>query len=1343
MLLNLNRLRRYFRCQLNTCIFLGLLSLHTALAKCPNWCSQHGICTGPDEDAFCICEMGYGGDDCGIRLCPKGDDPLSKDQGYRTIRLITGAVKGTLSGALEFTFNGESVALPANAAALDAASCGPLISSLANIGEAKCERGPLNEYFGAAYDISITAWPTIPWENNIYTHNGNPPLSSFGCDTSGVGEEAWAPYCNIENVVAYDVIENIECSGKGECDRVTATCRCSPGFKGPNCSDTTDKDDVAVHIADGPFFTGTVLKLRTLRPPSPEFNIVEAISGASTLFSVSGEGNMNVAGGIRTSSVAVSDIEVVHTSLESPAASVVASAPGYTGTALEVAIESPRPEAKLLQLKSGNSVVLSVGSADEGAVFSGAGGITVDKGSLVVAGSITSTSSITSAESISAPTLIASGAGLSAITNSIDTPAATLSASSLNFNSELLSLKLPSLSGENKSVAFIKAEVDGVEKFVLAADGAVTIRSGGLAVESGGLNVASGGLKVGSGGVSVEGGLQLLSGALKLPAEAQLVLDGGGLLAETGATTTPAVEAIASSTSFGGTVLKVKGPATTASSYMLINGEAGTDSVFTVDAKGNIDSSGKLSTKGTVTAGGSLIAGGAAILTPISISAGNIIDLSSSKEPQGNEKKTSFWTVKDDGETASNVVILPPAHDTAPGQLLMLHNGDAHALKLQKGSMNVPAGYTLLLINDGSQWRDVRALDAHISELLDITKFIAANDIDIGNVAFKAGALVAAGNMEGGIATYGAGGLLTSAQGVKWDSEISTLTVPKLKVGEMAGGLDLRGLPLKNAVLTNSTIDNLGFLKVNRLMLLGEALPEKSIIPNGVRLVAMDSKGEFVSGGEYFELADGKAKARHLHASTLTIDALGSDVDCSGHTLNHATLADVKALTGLESLTVSNGLKDMSLASFTGALAMIGEGGSITSAQGLTYSEGGQLTLEKISTSSLTAGSAELGRTVMTAALDLAGMPLLNVRPQDLTGASLKELPELTVRGDLKLAGRDTAKGRLLQFGQDGAIVATQADRLEIECTSLAAGKITGASISLTAGITASTIEADSMTAKRIQTSNLQLEGDMDGGGRKISNVLLDRATLTGVRSLEVDGELRMSDFSGGGSEGTVVIVGPSGRLQLASPTGSLKWRNGIFEVPKLSGHAIVGNVDLSGFTLSGASVDIADGGSLTGVQDLAIGADLRVKGDGAVGGALSVGESVFAGGPYMESSDERLKQHIEPLNSSIALDALMRLRGVTYAWREESGKHQHGRREVGFLAQEVEDILPDIVSEDSEGFLTVAYSRLSPLLVEGVKALVLENESLKSQLSDMEKRVATLEKMMLELMQNQQPAPT
>ena len=50
--------------------FCGILLLDllpSAVGKCPNWCSQSGICTGPGDDAFCICEMGYQGDDCATR----------------------------------------------------------------------------------------------------------------------------------------------------------------------------------------------------------------------------------------------------------------------------------------------------------------------------------------------------------------------------------------------------------------------------------------------------------------------------------------------------------------------------------------------------------------------------------------------------------------------------------------------------------------------------------------------------------------------------------------------------------------------------------------------------------------------------------------------------------------------------------------------------------------------------------------------------------------------------------------------------------------------------------------------------------------------------------------------------------------------------------------------------------------------------------------------------------------------------------------------------------------------------------------------------------------------------
>ena len=60
---------------------------------------------------YCDCKIGYGGEDCSLRLCPKAFDPLTIDQypNRRTIRLITGAESGYLSGVLKFQMGPEKV----------------------------------------------------------------------------------------------------------------------------------------------------------------------------------------------------------------------------------------------------------------------------------------------------------------------------------------------------------------------------------------------------------------------------------------------------------------------------------------------------------------------------------------------------------------------------------------------------------------------------------------------------------------------------------------------------------------------------------------------------------------------------------------------------------------------------------------------------------------------------------------------------------------------------------------------------------------------------------------------------------------------------------------------------------------------------------------------------------------------------------------------------------------------------------------------------------------------------------------------------------------------------------
>ncbi len=91
-----------------------------------------------------------------------------------------------------------------------------------------------------------------------------------------------------------------------------------------------------------------------------------------------------------------------------------------------------------------------------------------------------------------------------------------------------------------------------------------------------------------------------------------------------------------------------------------------------------------------------------------------------------------------------------------------------------------------------------------------------------------------------------------------------------------------------------------------------------------------------------------------------------------------------------------------------------------------------------------------------------------------------------------------------------------------------------------------------------------------------------------------------------------------------------------------------------------------------------------------------------------------RYKQSITTFDN--ALDAILNLRGVTYDWNREAWKDRNfpAGRQVGFIAQEVEQILPELVMTDSNGYKSVAYANVVPILVEAIKAQQKQIEAIK-----------------------------
>jgi hypothetical protein len=109
--------------------------------------------------------------------------------------------------------------------------------------------------------------------------------------------------------------------------------------------------------------------------------------------------------------------------------------------------------------------------------------------------------------------------------------------------------------------------------------------------------------------------------------------------------------------------------------------------------------------------------------------------------------------------------------------------------------------------------------------------------------------------------------------------------------------------------------------------------------------------------------------------------------------------------------------------------------------------------------------------------------------------------------------------------------------------------------------------------------------------------------------------------------------------------------------------------------------------------------------------------------GNNVSPSDRRWKEAISPCED--ALERVTQLQGVTFQWTDPS---RGEGPQIGVIAQDVEQVFPEVVSTDSEGYKSVAYDRLVAPLIEAVKNLKAENDVLKAQNEALERRITRLE---------------
>jgi hypothetical protein len=96
-------------------------------------------------------------------------------------------------------------------------------------------------------------------------------------------------------------------------------------------------------------------------------------------------------------------------------------------------------------------------------------------------------------------------------------------------------------------------------------------------------------------------------------------------------------------------------------------------------------------------------------------------------------------------------------------------------------------------------------------------------------------------------------------------------------------------------------------------------------------------------------------------------------------------------------------------------------------------------------------------------------------------------------------------------------------------------------------------------------------------------------------------------------------------------------------------------------------------------------------------------------------SSDERLKDNVKPIEN--ALEKLQKIRGVEFDWNDKQDVYEG--HDTGVIAQEVQKVLPEVVTEREDGMLAVKYEKMVGLLIESIKDLKAEVDDLKRQLNE------------------------
>lgn len=156
------------------------------------------------------------------------------------------------------------------------------------------------------------------------------------------------------------------------------------------------------------------------------------------------------------------------------------------------------------------------------------------------------------------------------------------------------------------------------------------------------------------------------------------------------------------------------------------------------------------------------------------------------------------------------------------------------------------------------------------------------------------------------------------------------------------------------------------------------------------------------------------------------------------------------------------------------------------------------------------------------------------------------------------------------------------------------------------------------------------------------------------------------------------------------------------------------GSPGSNGFVLTSTGAAMYWSNSIGSTQIVSLGVGTPASG---VSGEIRATNNITA----YYSSDKRLKENVRRVDN--ALDKVDSINGVYFDWTDEYIKNNGGedgyfvrKNDVGVIAQEIEEILPEAVATREDGFKAVRYEKIIAVLIEAIKELKQEVRDLKNQ---------------------------